>query len=159
MLKNLAACGIQQQDVVGKIVGHQKFVRAIAGDHCQSCGIRNGGTGRCLAQAVRNGCARGHHLRGNSDEALGHDSALTKTVNCYAIAGVARPLASGVGDRADGSVEVTAVGAECQSQEITLMGIFTQAIIRKVGELIGLQIDYHDRLPDSVGLGTIAVIE
>ncbi len=52
-----------------------------------------------------------------------------------------------------------AIGAEDQAEEVALVDFFSEALVREVGELIGLQIENRDRLHGQGFLRSIAIVE
>src|SRR5579862_8529974 len=98
-------------------------------------------------------------LRSNSDEPLGRDFTLIESVNRYSVARIAGSFALRIRNGANRSVKVMLVATECQPQEKALAGIFPQALIWKVCELVSGKVDHFDGLADPVCLSTVTVVE
>ena len=81
-----------------------------------------------------------------------------KAVNRDAISSIARFFARRIADGTDGSIQMASVGTERQSKEIALMGIFAEAVIGKIGELIVFQIQNRNGLVLMTLLRAISVV-
>ena len=81
-----------------------------------------------------------------------------KAVNRDAISSIAWFFAGRITDGTDGSIQMAAVGTERQSKEIALMGIFAEAVIGKIGELIVFQIQDRNGLVLMTLLRAISVV-
>jgi hypothetical protein len=82
-----------------------------------------------------------------------------EAINRNPISGVAGLFTSRVCDRTDRSIEMFAVGAEGKSNEITLVSVYRQATFRKIGELVGAQIENCNGLVRLVLLCAVSIVQ
>lgn len=113
LVQHMAALGVDENDVIGKIVGDkQLFGRPVAGDHREAGRIGDNGSVGGLPGALGYFLSRCGNLRRNLYEAIPGEPALMKTVNCNPISCVLRLLAGGVSDRTDRSIKMFTVGSK-----------------------------------------------
>ena len=132
---------------------------AFTGNDGKACGIWDGGAFRGVAQGASYTLARSEFLRGELDEALRLELAAAELVNGDAVSCVVPLLADWIGDGADGGVETGAIGTEGEAEEVALMGVVAEALVGKIGEAVGLQIEDGDRLMGAGRLGAVAVVQ
>src|SRR5271165_1639017 len=140
-VNHFAACHIQQQNVVRKVVRHQEPIVPSVGNQRQPRGIRDRGSRRRLLQTDRNSLSGRKSLRLDSDEPLRPNFTVDEAVDRNSIAGVSRLLSRRICNRTHRGVEMLPVRAEYQAEEIALVYLFAKALIGIVGDLIRLQIE------------------
>ena len=110
LFEHVAAGGVDENDVIGKIVGDQQSVGdAWRGDHGKAGGIRNDGSLGRLMHTLCDFLPRGNVLRRNLYKAIPSDLALMKAINCDPVSGVARFFAGRVSNRTNRSVKMLAI--------------------------------------------------
>ena len=95
----IGAC-IEDNGVVGKIIGDEQAVALGAGQHCEPRGIWERSSGGSFAHSERHFFPFGDGLRRNLDEALRSNLSGREFVHRDAVTGILRLLAGRVGDRA-----------------------------------------------------------
>src|SRR5258708_6018809 len=84
--------------------------------------------------------------RRECQKTFGSDFSVFKLVGGDAVSGAAFFFAEGIGVGSHRSEKTFAVEGKCQTKEISLPGVVVQSGIRKIGELIGFQIEDRERL-------------
>jgi hypothetical protein len=97
--------------------------------------------------------------RRQRQESVGSNASIFKGVDRDTVAGAPLLLAEGIGERGYGSENVFAVETEGQAEEVGLVGFAAEAIVGKVGELVGFQIEDGERLFLSRSIGAEATVK
>src|ERR1019366_7069971 len=123
--------------------------------------VRQRGSGRSCAQAVRDFFPFGDGLGRDLDEAFGSDLTLCKLVHRDAVAGAGRLLAGGIGDRAHRRVKMFAVARKREADEVAwARGILVaQAVVGKVVYLIIAETENGNRLARARFLRAVSLVE
>ncbi len=159
-LQHFAICRIKQHNIVGKIVGHQKFVGcAGCSNQGQSSRIRNSSAWRRLQQTDGNSLPGRQLLRRNRNKSFGRHFTVRECVESNPVSGVAGLFAGGISQGADGSIEVLAVRTERQSQKIALVSFLAQPGFGEIRDAVRLQVKDGNRLVRQRLLGSVAAIQ
>src|SRR5580692_4028977 len=127
----MAALGIDENNIIGEIVSHQQLIGGSAArDHRQPRGIGNSSTVSSFASALRDSFSRGDFLHRNFDEAFWINFSFVELVDCNPVPSVILLFAGGISDRSDRGVQMIAICAERQPDEIALVSLFGEAIVR-----------------------------
>src|SRR3984957_7051007 len=128
------AVRVDENDVIGKIVGDEQLVGPTAArDHRQAGRIRNCRTIVDHARSLGNFLTRGSGLRRNLYKAIPGQPAFVKAINRNPISGVVWLLAGRIGDGANRGIKMFAIGTECESNKIALVRSFGESIFRELG--------------------------
>ena len=157
--QHLSRARVHQHGVVGKILRHQQSITVCGFHHRKACRIRNRLAASDVLGKVREPLPfrQTHSLE--FQEAFGIQQAILQAINSDSVPGVARLLALGISKRSHRSVELSAIAAPRQTEEVSLPGIEAEARVRKVAQLVGRQVQQGNRLL-KVGICTaVAVVQ
>src|SRR5579859_3972135 len=123
------------------VTGDQKTLFAADFAHAESCGI-----GDVLKLFAAEFALRKRSTRSDWQKLFRSDFSIVKRIHRDSVAGAPRLLTEWIGKGCDGSIQVFSVQAESEPEEIGLPRVIIQARIRKVGEVIGSDIQDRERL-------------
>ena len=151
---NFSVGCIQENRFVGIVAGDENAFDAVDVCHAETGGISN--VVELLAAKFSSGncCARRERKK-----FFRRDVAAVEGVDSDAVTRVSRFLAERVGEARHRSVEAVAVEAESKSEEICLVRIVAQAIVREIRDVVGLQIENGERLLLAGRVGTVSAMK
>ena len=144
-LFDFAAGGVYEQNVIGKIVGHQQLLSARGANDRNCSGVWHALVARLFAKQARHS-SRSELLKRQTNHALWRDLSLGEAIDQNAAAGRIFAVAEGVSERGHTGVDAAAVAAERQAGVKRLMGFHHRARVREVGERAGLSVQHSQRL-------------
>ena len=157
-LQHFSGGGVEEHNVVRKIVRDQEFVSVSVGNHRYSGRIWNRHMGRCL-QTNRQLLSRRQRLQRDWNEPFRRDFAFCEAVDRDAVSRVASFRSRRIGQRTDRRVQMLAVRTERQPEEVALVRLVAQARVWILGDLVALEIEHRDRLMRQRFLRAIAVVQ
>lgn len=153
-VKNFAVGGVQEDGFVGVVAGNEDLFDAIAGSDAETRGIRD------IAEVGAANCAaRNFAARREGKKTFRSDDSIFEGVNGDAIAETSLLFAQGIGERSDGSVEMFAIDAEGEAEEVGLLGVATKTIVGEIAEFVGGEIENREGLFFAGGVGAVAAVE
>src|SRR5262249_28524949 len=126
-VENFSVRSVKENGFIGIVAGDKDAFRAV--DSCDAESGRISDVCKLLAAQL---AGRNFSPWRKGEKLFGRDAAVFKFVHDDAVAGVARLLAEWVGKGSQGSVEIMAIEAKGEAEEIGLMGIVAEAIVGEV---------------------------
>lgn len=145
---------VQEEGFVGTVAGDEELLDAAVGGDTESRRI-----GDILELIAADFPGRNSIAWGQREKSLGGHFAILKGVDGNAVSGASLPFSEGIGEGSHGGVEMLAVKTEREAQEISLLGPVAQAVVGKIAEFVGFQIQNRDGLFLAGGVGTEAAVE
>jgi len=133
---------IQQNSFVGIVAGQENAFDAVDVANRQA-----GRVGDVIEFLAPEFSLRNFRSRGQRQKLLRTDAAVLKFVNGNSVASASGSLSEWISERSHRRVQVLAVETEGQSEEIRLVRIGTEAVVGKIRDVVGLQIENSERLP------------
>ena len=145
---------VEEDSFVGIVASDEETL--LAGAHGEG---KTRGIGDVLEIVAAEFAGRDFCARGDGDEALWNDLAIVEGIDGDAVAGAAFFLAEGIGEGSHGGVEVLAVEAEGEAEEIGLAGVLAKAGVGEIGEIVGCEIEDGKRLFFAGGVCAVAAVK
>ena len=140
-LEHTAILGVEQDHVVGEVVGYKQEIGAelallLSWDDGDAGGIGDGCTRFGFLYSGCDPLALGDFLRLDFNKTLRCNFAFVEGVHSDSVPRIAWAFSFWVCDGTHGRVEVGAIAAECQADEVALVGIFGEAGVGEICDLV-----------------------
>ena len=118
-----------------------------------------GGIGDIFEFVATEFAARDFRAWRKREKSLRRDFAILEVVDGDSVSGASLPFSERIGKRGHGGIEVLAVEAKDQAEEIGLLGLDAEAIIGKIANCVGFQIEDGEGLFAAGSVGAETAVE
>ncbi len=144
----------EQEGFVGTVGSDEEGFDVVANSDAQA-----GGIGYVSKFVAAEFAARDFRARRKREKSFGRDVAVLKSVDGDSVAGTSLPFSQRIAQRGHGSIQVLAVEAEDQAEEIGLLGLDAQATVGDIANGVCFQIENRERLLPAGSVGAETAVE